>query len=77
MNDKSSVLQIIGSLMKHPQYLSEVDKYNLTPFDFSSRFEKNIFIAIDTLYRNGATNITPVDVENFLETNAAAKTMFN
>ena len=77
MNDKSSVLQIIGSLMKHPQYLSEVDKYNLTPFDFSSRFEKNIFIAIDTLYRNGATNITPVDIENFLETNAAAKTLFN
>ena len=31
MVDKSTILQIIGALMKRPQYLSETDKYNLTP----------------------------------------------
>jgi replicative DNA helicase len=76
MVDKSSVLQIIGCLMKHPQYLSETDKYNLTPDDFYYRFDKYIFIAIENLYKSGATKINPIDVENFLETNGAAKTIF-
>ena len=74
--DKSCVLQIIGSLMKHPQYLSESDKYNLTPDDFYYRFDKYIFAAIDSLYRNGATRIQPIDVENYLSTNESAKLIF-
>ena len=76
MIDKSSILQIIGSLMKNPQYLSESDKYNLTPNDFYYRLDKYIFIAIDSLYRNGAKNIQPIDVENYLETNESAKLIF-
>ena len=66
MVDKSCVLQIFGSLMKHPQYLSESDKYNLTPDDFYSRLDKYIFVAIDSLYRNGASRIHPIDVEELL-----------
>ena len=76
MVDKSSILQIFGSLMKHPQYLSESDKYNLTPDDFYYRLDKFVFIAIDSLYRNGATRIHPIDVENYLSTNDTAKIMF-
>lgn len=76
MVDKSTVLQIIGALMKHPQYLSESDKYNLTPNDFYYRFEKYIFAAIDNLYRNGAASIQPIDVENYLNTNESAKLIF-
>ena len=76
MTDKSAVLQIIGSLMRRPQYLSETDKYKITPDDFSSRLEKIIFIAIDSLYRQGAQKISPIDIENYLETNATAKKSF-
>ena len=76
MVDKSCVLQIFGSLMKHPQYLSESDKYNLTPDDFYSRLDKYIFVAIDSLYRNGASRIHPIDVENYLNTNENAKNLF-
>lgn len=76
MVDKSTNLQIFGSLMKHPQFLSETDKYNLTPDDFYYRFDKYIFIAIDSLYRNGAQRIQPVDVENYLATNESAKVIF-
>ena len=76
MVDRSTILQIFGSLMKHPQYLSESDKYNLTPDDFHYRVDRNIFIAIDSLYRNGAERIQPIDVENYLSTNAAAATIF-
>lgn len=74
--DKGSILQILGSLMKHPQYLSESDKYNLTPDDFFYRLDKYIFIAIDCLYRDGATRIQPIDVENYLSTNDTARVLF-
>lgn len=76
MVDKPTILQIFGSLMKHPQFLSETDKYNLTPEDFYYRFDKYIFVALDTLYRNGAARIKPIDIENFLATNATAALVF-
>ena len=44
MVDRSTVLQIFGSLMKHPQYLSESDKYNLTPNDFYYKLDTYIFM---------------------------------
>lgn len=62
--------------MKHPQYLSEVDKYNLSPVDFPERYHRHIFVAIDSLYRNGARKIQPIDVENFLQSDSVAATLF-
>lgn len=76
MVDRNTILQIFGDLMKHPQYLSETDKYNLTPDDFYYRIDKFIFAAIDNLYRNGAQRIQPIDVENYLSTNDTAKLIF-
>jgi len=76
MVDRPTILQIFGSLMKHPQYLSESDKYNLTPNDFYYKFDTYIFVAIDSLYRNGAERIQPIDVENYLSTNESAKLIF-
>ena len=77
MVDRATILQVLGSLMKHPQYLSESDKYNLTPNDFYFRFDKYIFVAIDSLYRNGAEHLTPIDIENYLSTNESAKVIFS
>ena len=76
MVDKNSIMQIFGSLMKHPQYLSETDRYNLSLDDFYYKFDKYVFAAIDNLYRGGAQRIQPIDVENYLQTNAAASTIF-
>lgn len=76
MVEKSTILQIFGALMKHPQYLSETDKYNLTPDDFYYKLDKYIFVAVDSLYRNGATRIQPIDVENYLRTNESASVVF-
>lgn len=77
MVDKTSVLQILGCLMKHPQYLSESDKYNLTLTDFYYSIDKYLFVAIENLYKNGAKRIQPIDVENYIETNIAARAAFN
>lgn len=76
MTNKAVIQQVLGSLMSHPQFLSEVDKYNLTFTDFSTRFEKLIFGAIDGLYKNGAPKITAFDIENYFESNDAAKKTF-
>ena len=76
MTDKSSIQQVLGCLIKHPQFLSEVDKYTLTITDFSNRFERYIFSAIWGLYKNGAAKIEPVDIVNFLESNESAKVTF-
>ena len=76
MNNKGVIQQVLGSLIKRPQFLSEVDKYSLTLEDFSTRFEKYIFAAIQGLWQNGAQKITAFDIENFMEANAAAKKTF-
>ena len=76
MTSKGTIQQVLGSLMKHPQFLSEVDKYALTALDFSTRFEKTIFGAINGLWRQGAPKITAFDIESFIESNEAAKKMF-
>ena len=76
ITDKRVVQQIIGCLLKHPQYLSESDKYCLTPADFHSHFEKYLFTAIYGLYTGGAKKISAFDVENYLSTNESAKSNF-
>lgn len=76
MIDKEVIQQILGSLIKCPRLLNEVDKYNLTLTDFPSRFEKYIFSAIHGLYFSGAENIQIIDIENYLKTNPTAKATF-
>ena len=53
--------------MKKPQLLSQIDKYSFDLTNFPTRFERSIFMAINGLYRNGATKIQPIDIENFIE----------
>ena len=62
--------------MQKPSLLSEIDKYNLSPSDFSSRLDKYIFVAIYNLYSDGAQRINPIDVENYLSTNQASANLF-
>ena len=76
MTDKNTVCQIFGCLLHKPQLLSQVDKYSLSMADFSNKFEKYIYHAITSLYSQGATALEPIHIVNFLETNAAAATLF-
>lgn len=52
--DRQTVIQIFGSLMNNPTLLSEVDKYQFDPQDFTSQLDKFIFSAIYNLYAGGA-----------------------
>lgn len=76
MEDKNIPIQIIGSLMKHPQFLSQSDKYNLSPDDFDTKLYKFLFRAIENLYKQGANRIAPADIESYFQTIEVAKTLF-
>lgn len=76
MTDRNCILQIFGGLMQNPTLLAESDKYQLTLADFTTRFDKVIFNAIKGLFSNGAQRINPIDVENYLSSNEAARVLF-
>ena len=73
--DRQTVIQIFGSLMNNPTLLSEVDKYQFDPQDFTSQLDKFIFSAIYNLYAGGAQKIHTLDVDNYLQTNELAKNL--
>ena len=76
IQDKSTIQQILGALIKHPQYLSQSDKYILTVSDFTTKFEKCLFNAIESLYENGLNKIQIIDIENFFENDPISKDIF-
>ena len=76
IQDKSTIQQILGALIKHPQYLSQSDKYTLTVSDFTTKFEKCLFNAIENLYENGLNKIQIIDIENFFENDPISKDIF-
>jgi replicative DNA helicase len=77
MTDKYCVQQVLGSLLKKPQLLSQVDRYNLAVTDFYTKLEKYVFIAILGLYQGGAKSISVLDVENYLDVDAGSKAFFD
>lgn len=62
--------------MHSPGLLAQKEKYTLSPNDFSTALDRIIFIAIHNLFENGAQNISVVDVDTYLDTNLASKTVF-
>lgn len=76
LGDNSTVQQVLGCLCLKPQLLSQVDKYNLTVSDFSTRFFRYIYSAIYGLYAQGASKIEPIDIANYLESDSNAKISF-
>ena len=59
--------------MCRPSILSDTDKYQIEPSDFSQQMDKYIFSAIYNLYIGGAELIHAVDIETYLQHNELAK----
>lgn len=74
--DKNAVMQVFGSLLKNTSFLSQTDKYTLSPDSFDGIFEKTIFSAISNLYFGGAVKVTIVDVDTYLSSHPAAYAIF-
>lgn len=76
MVDKNVIIQVIGSLMKRPAYLSQSDRYRLSPNDFETKFYRIVFRAIENLYKQGAKRISPFDVDTYFQTFQNAHLLF-
>lgn len=73
--DRHTVIQVLGSLMNHPDLLNETDRYNLEPTDFPKTLDRYGFSAIYNLYVDGAERIRAIDILSLLEENAIAKNL--
>lgn len=61
--------------MCRPELLSDIDKYQLEPGDFSNQLDKFIFSAIYNLYVGGAEKIHVSDIDGYLQENTLAKSL--
>jgi replicative DNA helicase len=67
LSDKNAIMQVIGCLMKSPVILAD-SKYIITKNDFDLPLAKNIFLAIEDLFKGyNAENITTVDIDNYFQ----------
>lgn len=77
LQDKTSIIQVLGNLLKQPSLLSETDKYQLENSDFPERFHKVIFAAINNLFQNGVTEIDEIEIDGFLSQHNIQYEIFN
>lgn len=65
LSDKMSYRQIIGSLMQNP--LLFIEYSDISPKDFDYKVARVCFIVIQNLYNEGATSLTPIEVDQEIE----------
>ena len=65
LSDKMAYRQIIGSLMHNP--LLFIEYQDINPKDFDSKVARVCFIVIQNLYNEGATILTPIEVDQEIE----------
>lgn len=56
--------------------MAQVDKYRLDINDFDTRFSKIIYSSLNNMYADGARIITPLDIDNYLESYRDLKITF-
>ena len=64
--DIPSIIQVIGSVYQNPSILDN-DQYSFTLDDFTEEFHQVIFGSIYNLHQLGAKQITPANIEDYLE----------
>lgn len=77
LQDKKSIYQILGCLIKKPSLLLDKEKYTLTPEDFPEKFHRIIFSAINNLFLSGAEVIDEIIIDNYLSNYDSQYIIFN
>lgn len=65
-NDTTSVVQVIGCILKQPSLLDNEGRYFFNEEDFTNDFHRIVFGAINNLYNMGATNLNTKSIEDYL-----------
>ncbi|PAV30313.1 hypothetical protein CIL05_07535 [Virgibacillus profundi] len=78
IQEKSSTIQVLGSLIKQPDLLSETNEYKIEVNDFPEKFHRIIFAAIHNLYNSGDVEvIDSVVIDGFLSQYDVQYEIFN
>jgi replicative DNA helicase len=75
--DKTSIIQVLGSILKKPSLLADSGKYQLTNDDFPEKFHKIIFAATFNLYKDGTEVINEFEIDGFLKDYDIQYNIFN
>lgn len=67
LSDKMAYRQVIGCLMKNPLLFLEYPDIYPLDFDSSNKVARICFINIKKLYEEGATKLTPIEVDQEIE----------
>ena len=65
LSDKMAYRQVIGCLMHNPLLLLEYQ--DIYPTDFDIKVARICFILIQNLYTEGATHLTPIEIDQEVE----------
>ncbi len=65
--DNNAIINVLGTIYKHPELIEQEDKYFFDVDDYVSSFHRVIFTAIYNLKLNGLHKISTIDIEMYLE----------
>ena len=61
--DKTSEMIVLGALLRNPELLDRIEKYQFAQEDFTDRLSKYIFVAINNLYVDSIRKIESIDIQ--------------
>ena len=70
LSDLNTYRQVIGCLMKKPLLLTEFQ--DIQPMDFDIKIPRYVFIIIRNMFKSGAMELTPLEVDIEMENHEAA-----
>lgn len=76
MYDKSTVLIVLGSLLKNPNLFLD-NKYDISERDFVERFHTIVFAAIKNLFLSGVQSISALEIDTYLSQYPMQKKIFD
>ena len=77
LSDKMAYRQIIGCLMKNPLLFLEYPDIHPLDFDNTNKVARICFISIQRLYNEGATKLTPIEVDQEIEKHINSAAIYN
>lgn len=75
--DNTAIMQVIGSVFKNPEILSQDDTYKITELDFPDVFHQIIFGSIYNIYLSGSSEITLNTIVDYLAKRPKNEAIFN
>ncbi|MEH6872604.1 DnaB-like helicase N-terminal domain-containing protein, partial [Bacillus safensis] len=67
LQDKQTIMQVLGCILKDPSIVAESSKYKLVPEDFPEKFHRIIFSVMRNLQRQGVEDLNLIEIVGYLQ----------